>query len=118
MTMLLVNIADAKSRLSEYVEAAARGERVLICNRNKPVAELRAVEQAPAAPRDLSPMFPGHIFMTDAFFEPMSEAELREWYESPVFRGAGLPARVAETRASYGTAATNKSKRKRGNRKK
>src|SRR4029450_7291211 len=58
LTMLMVNIADAKAKLSEYVEAVARGEVVIICNRNKPVAELRAVEQARTDPRDLSPMHP------------------------------------------------------------
>jgi prevent-host-death family protein len=97
MTMLMVNIADAKAKLSEYVDAVARGERVIICNRNKPVAELRAVEQAPAQPRDLSPMYPGFVFMTDAFFEPMSAAELEEWYGAPVF-----PVKVAEAPATYG----------------
>jgi prevent-host-death family protein len=92
LTMLMVNIAAAKAKLSEYVDAVARGERVIICNRNKPVAELCAVEQAVVGPRDLTPMFPGHTFMTDAFFEPMSDNELREWYG-----GAAFPAKVAET---------------------
>ena len=102
LTMLMVNIADAKAKLSEYVDAVARGERVIICNRNVPVAELRAVEQAPAKPRDLSPMYPGHTFMTDAFFEPLPDEELRQWHDNPVFPVTGRPARVAETPASYG----------------
>lgn len=104
--MFMVNIADAKAKLSEYVEAAARGERVLICNRNKPVAELRAVEQAPSQARDLSPMYPGQIFMTDAFFEPLTEAELREWHDAPVFPAAAAPARVAEAQPRYGKPGT------------
>jgi prevent-host-death family protein len=97
LTMLMVNIADAKAKLSEFIEAVARGEVVIICNRNKPVAELRAVEQSRTEPRDLSPMFPGSTFMTDAFFEPMTEAELEEWYGEPA-----RPSRVAETPAVYG----------------
>jgi prevent-host-death family protein len=112
MTMLMVNIADAKAKLSEYVEAAAKGERVLICNRNKPVAELRAVEQVPAQPRDLSPMFPGHTFMTDAFFEPMSDAELSEWYDNPVFPPPTHATRVAERPAAYGSRPAKKRARK------
>jgi len=103
MTMLMVNIAEAKAKLSEYVEAAARGERILICNRNKPVAELRAVEQAPAQPRDLSPMYPGQTFMTDAFLEPLSDAELLEWYENPIFPSPAHATKVAEPRADYGS---------------
>jgi len=97
MTMLMVNIADAKARLSEYLDAVGRGERVIICNRNKPVAELRAVEEAAAGPRDLTPMFPGQTFITDAFHEPMTDAELAEWYEAPVF-----PSQVSEGGGTYG----------------
>ena len=95
--MLMVNIADVKAKLSEYLEAVARGEQVIICNRNQPVAELRAIEPKRKTPRDLSPMFPGEIFISDAFFEPMSEAELEEWYGPDAF-----PAKVAEKPPAYG----------------
>jgi prevent-host-death family protein len=53
MTMIVVNIHEAKARLSEYLEAVAKGERVLICKRNQPVAELRAVEQRRTEPRPI-----------------------------------------------------------------
>jgi len=114
MTMLMVNIADAKAKLSEYVDAAARGERVIICNRNVPVAELRAVEQAPEKPRDLTPMYPGRTFMTDAFFEPLPDEELREWYDNPVLPVTDRPVRAAEAPASYGKPARKAARNKRG----
>lgn len=38
--MTTVNLADAKARLSELVELAAAGERVIITKRGKPVLEL------------------------------------------------------------------------------
>jgi prevent-host-death family protein len=90
--MMLVNIANAKAKLSELVEAAAQGEQVIICNRNQPVAELRAVEPARKTPRDLSPVFP-EWKIDPAFFEPLDDEELAAWYgdDSPA------PARVAET---------------------
>lgn len=100
--MLMVNIAEAKAKLSEFVEAVSRGERVLICNRNKPVAELRAIEPAPTEARDLSPMYPGQTFMTDGFFEPMTEAELRGWYDAPVCPATTAPTKVAERQSGYG----------------
>ena len=53
MTMIVINIHEAKAKLSEYLDAVASGERVIICNRNRPVAELRAVEQQRTAPRPL-----------------------------------------------------------------
>jgi hypothetical protein len=31
MTMIMVNIQEAKAKLSEFVDAVERGERVLIC---------------------------------------------------------------------------------------
>ena len=108
MTMLMVNIAEAKAKLSEYLEAVARGEQVIICNRNQPVAELRAVAPQQTKPRDLSPLFPGRTFMTDAFFEPMSEAELQEWYGPAVF-----PAKVAERPPAYGEGKPARKRKKR-----
>jgi prevent-host-death family protein len=77
--MLMVNIADLKAKLSEYLDAVTRGEQVVICNRNQPVAELRAVEPKRTTPRDLSPMFPDWK-IDPAFFEPMTAEELEEWY--------------------------------------
>jgi len=35
-----VNIAQLKARLSEFVERAERGEEVIVCRRNRPVARL------------------------------------------------------------------------------
>lgn len=96
--MLMVNIADAKAKLSEYVEAASRGERIVICNRNKPVAELRAVEQAPATPRDLSPMYPDWT-IDPAFYEPLPSEEITFWETGDP---AAVP-HVAEPRTRYGS---------------
>jgi prevent-host-death family protein len=107
MTMLMVNIAEAKAKLSEYVEAVAKGEHVIICNRNRPVAELRPIEVAQSGPRDLSPMFPGAAFMTEAFFDPMTDGDLREWYGQDAW-----PAKVAESKGVYGAAGGTKPKKK------
>ena len=104
----MVNIADAKAKLSEYIEAVSKGEAVVICRHNRPVAELRPIEPARVGPRDLTPMFPGETFMTDAFFEPMSEAELEEWYGPAVF-----PAKVAERPPVYGEKKPTRKRKKR-----
>ena len=40
-TMIPVNIADAKAHLSRYLGRVERGETILLCRRNVPVAELR-----------------------------------------------------------------------------
>jgi antitoxin (DNA-binding transcriptional repressor) of toxin-antitoxin stability system len=105
--MIMVNIADAKTRLSEYLEAVSKGETVVICRHNRPVAELRAIEAHRTGPRDLTPMFPGKTFITDAFWEPMSEAEIREWEGGDVF-----PARVAERPVGTSRARPTRGKRR------
>jgi antitoxin (DNA-binding transcriptional repressor) of toxin-antitoxin stability system len=40
MTMIHANIAEVKSRLSHFLRLVKGGERVMICDRNKPIAEL------------------------------------------------------------------------------
>jgi prevent-host-death family protein len=108
MVMIMVNIAEAKAKLSEYIEAVSQGEAVVICRHNRPVAELRPSEAARVGPRDLAPMFPGETFMTDAFFEPMSAEELQEWEGSDLF-----PARVAERSPAYAPSPSRRAKPKR-----
>ena len=51
--MIVVNIADAKANLSQYLEALARGERVIIAKWNRPVAELKAIAAARTEPRPI-----------------------------------------------------------------
>ena len=77
--MILINIHEAKAKLSEYLEAVRKGERVLICRHNRPVAELSPVEDTTAEPRDLAPMYPGATFTTAAFFDPLAQSELDAW---------------------------------------
>ena len=95
----MVNIADMKARLSEYIDAVARGEQVIICNRNQPVAELRAIEPKRHTPRDLSPMFPDWE-IDPAFFEPLDPDELAAW-EGRDDDDSVIADRVAERPSSY-----------------
>lgn len=46
MTMIQANVAEVKARLSYYLKLAKGGERVVICERNRPVAELKPIPQA------------------------------------------------------------------------
>ena len=39
--MLKVNIHQAKTHLSRYVKRAKAGETIILCDRNKPIAEIR-----------------------------------------------------------------------------
>ena len=44
--MIMVNIADIKARLSEYLEAVSQGETVVICRHNRPVADTARLDPA------------------------------------------------------------------------
>jgi prevent-host-death family protein len=70
MTMIVVNIFEAKAKLSEYLDMAAHGERVLICKRNRPVVELHAVQSARTAPRPVG-LARGRVAVPPSFFEPL-----------------------------------------------
>ena len=94
MTMSVINIFEAKAKLSEYLELAAGGERVMICKRNRPVAELRAVEQPRTAPRPVG-LARGQFEVSEAFFEPLPEDLLDAFAGSP----PAAQGRVAESPA-------------------
>jgi len=98
MVMLMVNIFEIKAKLSEYLDRAVAGERVLICRHNKPVAELRAVIEGRTDPRPIGPL-PGRptFEIAPGFFEPLPEAELERW-EGPV--APGDPAQWPATKAA------------------
>jgi prevent-host-death family protein len=103
--MYKVNIHDAKARLSALLERVLAGERILICNRNRPVAELAPVEAARREPRPFG-LARGLVTVPAAFFEALSDDEL------DAFEGLGraasrkpLATRVAEG-ASPRSAAT------------
>ena len=51
--MKRVNMHEAKTHLSRYVAELAPGETLLLCNRNVPVAELRAISKKPVHDRRL-----------------------------------------------------------------
>ena len=70
MTMKMVNINVIKARLSEFVDLVERGETIVICRRNRPVAELRAVGVARTEPR---PLGGTPIDVPAAFFEPLPD---------------------------------------------
>jgi len=100
--MKVVNIAEAKAKLSEYLDAVANGEHLVICKRNEPIAELRPIERKRTTPRPIGGG-PHEIPVPDSFFEPMPDDWLDAFYNGPVFPDAKRPPRVAEQRETYGS---------------
>ena len=97
MTMIMINIFEAKAKLSEYLEAVARGEQVVICNRNRPVAELRPVAIA-RQKRHLG-VAKGTVTVPQSFFEPLPD-DLLGAFEGDAPR-ADRASKIAEARSAY-----------------
>jgi prevent-host-death family protein len=51
--MIKLNIDDAKSHLSKYLKKLKTGERILLCKRNHPVAEITPLPEVPVRPRPI-----------------------------------------------------------------
>jgi antitoxin (DNA-binding transcriptional repressor) of toxin-antitoxin stability system len=80
MVMIRANVFEVKAKLSEYLDRAARGERIIICRHNRPIAELRAVGDVRTEPRPIGPLPERPAFDVPAsFFEPLSASELDLW---------------------------------------
>lgn len=94
MTMIMVNIYEAKARLSALLEQVAAGDRVLICKRNQPMAELRRIEPSRRLPRPIGPA-KGLVEILPAFFEPLPD-EVIEAFEG----GTVYPQSAPVTQAS------------------
>ena len=69
------SIPTAKSRLSELIEAALRGEEVVIARGNRPVVRLVPLPQSGFR----LGVMKGKLNTSPDFHEPMSEDELRAW---------------------------------------
>ena len=73
--MITVNIADAKSRLAEYLRRVEEGETVTIARRNQPIAELRPLKQ-PLRKRRPVGLCAGDFEVPNDFDEPLPASVL------------------------------------------
>ena len=72
--MIQININEAKSRLSKYARLVKSGETVILCDRNKPFAEIRPLDRRGSAPRVFG-MSKGMFKLGPEFFEADSEVQ-------------------------------------------
>jgi antitoxin (DNA-binding transcriptional repressor) of toxin-antitoxin stability system len=68
--MIRLNMHEAKTHLSRYVAQLQDGETILLCRRNEPVAEIRALPRARDKPRPIG-LARGQFTVPDSFFEPL-----------------------------------------------
>lgn len=70
--MIRLNIHEAKTHLSRYLERLVKGETIILCKRNIPIAEIRPIRPLREHKRPLG-LAKGEFEVTDAFFEPLPE---------------------------------------------
>ena len=70
--MIKLNIHEAKTHLSKYLAKLKAGQRILLCNRNRPVAEITALPTAPVQPRPIG-LAKGRFSVPPSFFEPLPD---------------------------------------------
>ena len=69
--MIRVNVAEAKAHLSRYLESVEQGETVVLCRRNVPIAEIRALPRPAREPRPVG--IDRGMTIPDGFFEPLPD---------------------------------------------
>ena len=76
--MIRANIHNAKTHLSEYLAKLGEGETILLCKRNKPVAEIRLLPRQPVKRRPIG-LAAATFSVPASFFEPLPEDVIRSF---------------------------------------
>jgi antitoxin (DNA-binding transcriptional repressor) of toxin-antitoxin stability system len=93
VSMTRVNIHEAKTHFSRYIEQVEQGEVVIVCRHNKPVAEIRLIAGEQVAPAERrvprkGGLLKGHVNWKPGTFAPMSDDEAAEFDGAHVIPGA------------------------------
>ena len=73
--MIKLNIHEAKTHLSKYLARLEKGEVIVLCKRNTPIAEIRRLPPVRTQPRPLG-LAKGTVQILPSFFDPLPADEL------------------------------------------
>jgi len=73
--MIRLNIHEAKTHLSQYLKELAKGETIILCKRNIPIAEIRPIHPHREYKRPIG-LAKGEFEVTPEFFEPLPDEML------------------------------------------
>ncbi len=68
--MIRLNIHEAKTHLSRYLQRLLKGEGILLCKRNVPIAEIRPLPPTRTSRRPIG-LAKGELTVPPSFFEPL-----------------------------------------------
>jgi antitoxin (DNA-binding transcriptional repressor) of toxin-antitoxin stability system len=72
MSDVHLNIHDVKTHLSRYLNGLGCDDRIVICRRNRPIAEIRLLPTSRRQPRRLG-LAEGDFVVDESFFEPLPD---------------------------------------------
>ena len=78
MSTVRLNMGEAKANLSKHVAALKEGDRIILCRRNRPVAEIRPLPKQESGPRPVG-LGKGLAQVTEAFFDPLPDELLSDF---------------------------------------
>lgn len=70
--MIRLNIHEAKTHLSAYLPRLEKGEVILLCKRNVPIAEIRPIQRGARGKRPIG-LARGRFQVPPEFFEPLPD---------------------------------------------
>jgi prevent-host-death family protein len=76
--MVHINVHEAKTHLSRYLDRVERGETIVLCRHNRPIAEIRPLAASERKARQFG-LDRGNVVITPEFFEPLDEETLRDF---------------------------------------
>lgn len=71
-TMITINVQEAKTHFSHYLDEVVKGERIILCKRNKPVAEMRPIQSKLEGKRPIG-LAKGTFTLPASFFEELPD---------------------------------------------
>ena len=70
--MIRLNIHEAKTHLSKHLRHVKKGETIILCERNVPIAEIRPIKQPLQGKRPIG-VYKGKFTVPPNFFEPLPD---------------------------------------------
>ena len=77
--MIKLNIHEAKTHLSKYLRLLSKGETILLCKRNVPIAEIRSIPKKHESKRPIG-LAKGMFEVPPAFFEPLPDEIVKPFH--------------------------------------
>ena len=77
--MIKLNIHEVKTHLSRYLEKLKKGETIILCKRNEPIAEIRALPSQSTRKRPIG-LAKGQLTIPKEFFDPLPEDVIQAFH--------------------------------------